>query len=51
MTYLIPGIVIDVSAILVAKMHFRVLGGGELKALLFCECSCAANIEHVRTCR
>lgn len=26
-TYLIPGMVIDVSAILVARMHLRLLGG------------------------
>jgi hypothetical protein len=26
-TYFIPGIVIDVSAILVARIHFRVFGG------------------------
>jgi len=38
-TYLMPGIVIDVSAMLVASIHFRVLGGVELKALLFCELS------------
>ena len=35
MTYLIPGMVIDVSAILVARIHFRVFGGVGLNALLF----------------
>lgn len=27
MTYFMPGMVIDVSAILVARMHLRILGG------------------------
>lgn len=39
----------DVSAMLVARIHFRVLGGVGRKVWLFFEVSCAANIVHVKT--
>jgi hypothetical protein len=35
MTYFTPGIVIDVSAMLVANIHFRVFGGGDMKTFAF----------------
>lgn len=44
-----PGIVMDVSAMFVANIHLRVFCGAASKALLFFECSCAANIEVTRT--
>jgi len=36
MTYLTPGMVIDVSATLVANMHLRVLGGGGINIFACC---------------
>lgn len=49
MTYFIPGIVIDVSAMLVARIHFRVFCGVDWKTSLFFVFSCAANMVHVST--
>jgi hypothetical protein len=44
-----PGIMMDVSAMFVASMHLRVLGGVGAKTWAFLRFSWAANIEHVRT--
>lgn len=49
MTYFTPGMVIEVSAMLVARMHLRVLGGVGEKAEAFLWEAWAANMVHVRT--
>ena len=48
-TYFTPGIVIDVSAIFVANIHFRVLGGVVVKTFAFWPGACAAYIGQITT--
>ena len=49
MTYFTPGIVIDVSAMLVANIHFRVFGGGDMKTFAFFPGAWAANMGQTNT--
>jgi hypothetical protein len=48
-TYFIPGIVIDVSAMLVARIHFRAFVGADENILACCAGGKAAYIGHVKT--
>lgn len=48
-TYFIPGIVMDVSAMLVARMHFRVFEGAEENIRACCVGGKAAYIGHTKT--
>jgi hypothetical protein len=48
-TYLTPGIVMDVSAILVARIHLRESGGVGRKTLVCCALGSDAYSEHMIT--
>jgi hypothetical protein len=49
MTYLTPGIVMDVSAILVASIHLRTPGGAGWNTLVCCALGSDAYSEHMIT--
>jgi hypothetical protein len=48
-TYVTPGIVMDVSAMFVARIHFRVFGAGLENTFICCDGGKAANIWQIVT--